>query len=137
MEHRWGERFAVDLAVRVAGRPYHVRMGRLADLSVSGAYVNMSAADLRLLSRVQIAIALPPRLAHPTSMVAAYVARLSSDGVGVEWCEHAPKPVLELLRYIATHRPERHRVTAPARYIPASGAPAEPKTIAEASSRTP
>lgn len=131
MEHRWGERFAVDLAVRVAGRPYHVRMGRLVDLSVSGAYLDMPA-ELRLLSRVQIAIALPQRLAHPTSMVAAYVARLSSDGVGVEWCEHAPKPVLELLRHIATHRPERHRVTAPARYIPASGASAEPSPIAKA-----
>jgi hypothetical protein len=131
MEHRWGERFAVDLAVRVAGRPYHVRMGRLLDLSVSGAYLNMSA-DLRLLSRVQIAIALPQSLAHPTSMVAAYVARLSADGVGVEWCEHAPNAALELLRYIATHRPERHRMAASARYIPASGASAEPKTIAKA-----
>ena len=49
-------------------------------------------------------------------MVAAYVARKSKDGVGVEWCEHAPRPVLELLRYIAAHRPERHRVAAPARY---------------------
>jgi hypothetical protein len=45
----------VDLAVRVAGRPYNVRTGRLVDLSVSGAFINV-AADLRLLSRVQIAI---------------------------------------------------------------------------------
>jgi len=106
-------------------------MGRLVDLSVSGAYLCISA-DLRLLSRVQIAIALPQSLAHPTSMVAAYVARLAADGVGVEWCEHAPKPVLELLRYIATHRRERHRRAAPTRYIPAAGAAAESKTIAEA-----
>ena len=136
MEHRWGERFAVDLAVRVAGRPYTVRVGRLIDLSVSGAYIKMPA-DPRLLSRVQIAIALPQRLAHPTSMVAAYVARKSKDGVGVEWCEHAPRPVLELLRYIAAHRPVRHRMAAPARYIRASDIRAsdtsdEPKTIAEA-----
>ncbi len=117
MEHRWGERFATDLAVRLAGRPYNVRTGRLVDLSVSGAYIDVSA-DLRLLSRVQVAIALPQRLTHPTPVVAAYVARKSVDGIGVEWCEHAPKPVLELLRYIATHRPERHRMAAPARYIP-------------------
>ena len=115
MEHRWGERFAVDLAVRVAGRAYNVRRGRLVDLSVSGAYINMSP-DLRLVSRVRIAIALPQRLAHPTPMIAAFVARKAKAGVGVEWCEHAPKPVLELLRYIATHRPERHRVAEPAPY---------------------
>jgi hypothetical protein len=114
MEHRWGKRFAVDLAVRVAGKPYNVRMGRLLDLSVSGAYINVSA-DLHLLSRVQIAIiALPQRFVHPTPMVAAFVARKSKDGIGVEWCEHAPKPVLELLRYIAAHRPEGRRTAAPA-----------------------
>jgi PilZ domain len=131
MEHRWGERFTVDLAVRVAGRPYSVRMGRLVDLSVSGAYLNVSA-DLRLLSRVQIAIALPQRLAHPTPMIAAFVARTSKEGVGVEWCEHAPKAVLELLRYVAVHRPERHRPVTPERDIPASDACDKPKTFAEA-----
>ena len=47
-------------------------------------------------------------------MVPAYVARKSEDGVGVEWCEHAPKPVLELLRYIAAHRPELSPIAAPA-----------------------
>ena len=71
-------------------------------------------------------------------MVAAYVARKSKDGVGVEWCEHAPKPVLELLRYIAAHRPERHRMTAPPPRIRHPRIrPDEPKTIAEASSSTP
>jgi hypothetical protein len=132
MEHRWGERFTVDLAVRVAGRRYSVRTGRLVDLSVSGAYINVSA-DLRLLSRVKIAIiALPLRLAHPTRMIAAFVARTSKEGVGVEWCEHAPKAVLELLRYVAAHRPERHRPAAPERYIRGFDASATPKTFAEA-----
>jgi hypothetical protein len=132
MEHRWGARFTVDLAVRVAGRRYNVRVGRLVDLSASGAFINV-AADLRLLSRVQVAIcALPQRLAHPTPMIAAFVARTSKDGVGVEWCEHAPKPVLELLRHVAAHRPERHRRATPERYIPAPDASDKPKTVAEA-----
>ncbi|MGA2399863.1 MAG: hypothetical protein ABSG30_17645 [Steroidobacteraceae bacterium] len=134
MEHRWGERFAVDLAVRLAGRPYNVRTGRLVGLSVSGAYIDISA-DLRLLSRIQVAIALPQRRAHPTPTVAAYVARKSPDGVGVEWCEHAPKPVLELLRYIATRRPERHRMVASARYNPASDGSDKAKTAAQTGSR--
>jgi hypothetical protein len=132
MEHRWGERFTVDLAVRVAGRPYNVRTGRLVDLSVSGAFIDV-AADLRLLSRVQVAItALPQRLGHPTPMIAAFIARRSKDGVGVEWCEHAPKAVLELLRYVAAHRPERHRPAMPERYIPASDASGKPKAFAKA-----
>jgi hypothetical protein len=131
MEHRWGERFAVDLAVRIAGRPYAVRAGRLVDLSVSGAYIIVSA-DLHLLSRVQVAIALPQHVAHPTPMIAAFVARNGEDGLGVEWCEHAPNPVLELLRYRAAHRPEPRRTSAAGRDIPASGDPEHPQTLAEA-----
>jgi hypothetical protein len=127
MEHRWGGRITVDLAIRLAGRPYNVRQARLVDLSASGAYIKV-CPDLRLLSRVQIAIALPHRLAHPTPMVAAYVARKGKDGVGVEWCEYAPKPVLELLRYAAAH----HRTAEPGRYVVASHPLEEPKSFAEA-----
>jgi hypothetical protein len=130
MEHRWGQRLIVDLGVRVAGRPYHVRPARVIDLSASGAYLKVRA-DLRLFSRVQIAIALPQNLAHPTPMVAAYVARKGPDGVGVEWCEYGPKPVLELLRYAAAHR-RRHRTAEPERYVPASDRFDEPKSFAEA-----
>jgi hypothetical protein len=127
MEHRWGQRLAVDLAVRVAGRPYSVRAARLVDLSSSGAYIKV-CADLRLLSRVQIAIALPHRLTQPTPMVAAYVVRRGKEGFGLEWCEYAPKPVLELLRHAAAH----HRTAEPGRYVPASDSLDEPKSRAEA-----
>jgi PilZ domain len=128
MEHRWGQRLKVDLAIRVAGRPYNVRSGRLIDLSASGAYLAVSA-DLRLLSRVQIALALPNRLTHPTPMAAAYVTRIGKDGIGVEWCEYAPQAVLELLRYAAAHRHDRPR-TEPGRYVPASAPLDEPKSSA-------
>ncbi len=111
MEHRWGERVTVDLGVRVAGRPYHVRAARLVNLSLSGAYLKM-AADLRPLSRVQIAIALPRRFMHPVPVVPAYVARKCKDGFAVEWCEHAPRPVLELLRHAAL-RDQRPAARAP------------------------
>ena len=132
MEHRWGERVGVDLPVRITAHPFSVRTGRLHNLSVSGAFIDV-AADLRLLSRVQVAItALPQRLGHPTPMIAAFIARRSEDGVGVEWCEHAPKPVLELLRYVAAHRPERHRPAMPERYIPASDAADKSKAFARA-----
>ena len=115
------------MAVRVAARPYNVRAARLVDLSASGAYIKLSA-DLRPLSRVQIAIALPHRLTQPTPMVAAYVVRREKDGVGVEWCEYAPKPVLELLRHAAAH----HRAAGHGRYVAAADAPDEPKSFVEA-----
>jgi hypothetical protein len=129
MEHRWGQRLAVDLAIRVAARPYKVRAARLVDLSVSGAYIEV-CADLRLLSRVRIALALPDRLTHPTPMVPAYVARKGKDGVGLEWCESAPKAVLELLRYAAAHRHDRHGAAEPGRYVPAADLLHEPKRFA-------
>ncbi len=97
MEHRWGERFAVDVAVRLGTRPYSVRTGRLLDVSVSGGNIAIGT-DLRVLSRVQIALVLPGRFAQATPLISAYVARRHRDGVGVEWCEFAPEAVLELLR---------------------------------------
>jgi hypothetical protein len=97
MEHRWGERFAIELPVRVAVRPFAVRPGRLANLSVSGCAIKV-AFDLRLLSRVQVAIALPHQCNHAIPVIAAYVTRKFKDGIGVEWCDFAPRPVIELLR---------------------------------------
>jgi hypothetical protein len=106
MEHRWGERFAVDFAVRIAARPYTVRAGRLVDLSISGARIQ-TACELRNLVRVQIAIALPNQFEHPIPMVAAYVVRRHGDGVCVEWCDLAPKPVVELLKRVKAQHPRR------------------------------
>jgi hypothetical protein len=130
MEHRWGNRLTVDFGVRVAERRYNVRAARIVDLSASGAYIEVSA-DLRVLSRVQIAMAPPYRLPHPTPLVAAYVARKGKDGVGVEWCEYAPKPVLDLLRYAAAH-PHGRRSGEPGRYVIASDRLNEPQSCAEA-----
>jgi hypothetical protein len=97
MEHRWGERFAVDIAVRLGSKPYAVRTGRLADVSMSGGNI-LVGVDLRLLSRVQVALVLPGRFAHATPVVSAYVVRKHRHGVGIEWCEYAPQAVVELLR---------------------------------------
>jgi hypothetical protein len=121
MEHRWGERFVVDIAVRLGSRPYAVRTGRLIDLSMSGGRITIGM-DLRVLSRVQVALVLPARFsqATPVPVISAYVARRCRDGVGVgvgvEWCDFAPQAVVELLRSSALHRPEPlHRPRAPDR----------------------
>ncbi|HEX4151421.1 MAG TPA: PilZ domain-containing protein [Steroidobacteraceae bacterium] len=106
MEHRWGERVAVDITVRLASKPYTVRTGRITDLSMSGANIEV-ALDLRVLSRIQVAIILPSRFSHPTPVIAAYVARRHREGVGVEWCDFAPQAVADLLRSSAAIDPLR------------------------------
>jgi hypothetical protein len=111
MEHRWGERVGVDIPVRITGHPFSVRTGRLANLSVSGAFIKADL-DLRLLSRIQVAIELPQRSKHEAPTVAAYVARRFKDGIGIEWCEFAPPAINRLLqsfaarRYIRSRKPE-------------------------------
>ena len=111
MEHRWGERVGVDIPVKITAHPFSVRPGRLQNLSVSGAFIRMDH-DLRLLSRIQVAIEMPQRSKHDAPVLAAYVARKYKDGIGIEWCKFAPPPVPQLLhsftmrRHIRLRRPE-------------------------------
>ncbi len=101
---------------------------RLVDLSASGAYIKV-CADLRLLSRVQIALSLPHRLTHPTPMVAAYVARKGKDGVGVEWCEYAPHGRAGAAA-LCRGSPARAPGTESGRYFPRANPLDEPKSFA-------
>jgi hypothetical protein len=105
MDHRWGQRFTVDFAVKVAGRPFAVRGGRLTNLSVSGGAIQISA-DIRLLTRVQVAIAVPNHFLDPIPVVSGYVTRKFGDCIGVEWSDFAPDAVRELLKAARAHRPE-------------------------------
>jgi hypothetical protein len=107
MEHRWGERIRVDFPVRVSALRFSVREGRLCDLSVSGARVQ-AELDVRVLSRIQIALVLPLWPKHESPIVEAYVARKHRDEFGIEWCEFAPRAVSELLRAVVA-RPYAHR----------------------------
>jgi hypothetical protein len=124
MEHRWGERFSLDIAVRLAARPFAARTGRLLDLSVSGASIRIGM-DLRVLSRIQVALVAPSRLSQATPVLSAYVTRRHRDGVGIEWCEFAPEAVCELLRSAELGRrrqpPRRAQLPDPARALGAQG----------------
>ena len=113
MEHRWGERVGVDLPVRITGHPFSVRTGRLYNLSVSGAFIKVDY-DLRLLSRIQVAIEMPHRSKHEAPVLAAYVARKYKEGIGVEWCEFAPAPIPQLLQTFSLRRHTRLRKPEPA-----------------------
>lgn len=107
MEHRWGERVGVDIPVRITGHPFSVRTGRLSNLSVSGAFIRADV-DVRLLSRILVAIELPHRLKRDAPMIPAFVARKLKDGIGIEWCEFKPPAISRLLQSsIARYRRTR------------------------------
>ena len=111
MEHRWGERVGVDMAVRITAHPFAVRHGRLMNLSVSGASIKADF-HLRPLSKIEVVIELPHRSRCEAPTITAYVTRASKESIGIEWCEFAPPVVSELLqafaarRYIRLRKPE-------------------------------
>jgi hypothetical protein len=113
MDHRWGERVTVDLAVKIAAKPFAVRAGRLRDLSLSGGAIQVSG-EIRLLSRVQVAITVPHRFPDPIPVVSGYVTRKFGDCIGVEWSDFAPDAVRELLKAARVRRREllMHRQAA-------------------------
>jgi hypothetical protein len=97
MDHRWGRRVEVDFPVRLAAHRFAVRDGRLINLSVSGALIEADL-DARVLCRIQVVLLLPAFPRHEAPVVEAYVARKHRHGIGVEWCEFAPRAVRDLLR---------------------------------------
>jgi hypothetical protein len=97
MDHRWGRRVQVDVPVRIAAHRFAVRDGRLIDLSVSGALIETDS-DARMLTRVQVTLLLPAYPRHEAPTLEAYVARKHGHGIGVEWCEFAPRAIREFLR---------------------------------------
>jgi hypothetical protein len=103
MEHRWGERVGVRIAVRVFSHAYVVRQGCLTNLSVSGAFL-AADAEFRLLSQVRVRIEVPNHPKREAPTVDAYVTRRFKSGVGLEWCEFSPAVVARLLRTAAAHR---------------------------------
>jgi hypothetical protein len=103
MEHRWGERVGVDIPVRITGHPFSVRTGRLSNLSISGAFIRADV-DVRLLTRILVAIELPHRPKRGAPMIPAFVARKFKDGIGIEWCEFKPPEVNRLLQSTSARR---------------------------------
>jgi hypothetical protein len=99
MEHRWGERMTVDLAVRLRSPVGGIAMGQMVDVSRSGAFIR---TELGLEFAVRIDILLS------SDEVPAFVVRNASDGVGVEWCGAVPDVITALVR---PSKAQHHGVT--------------------------
>jgi PilZ domain-containing protein len=96
MEHRWGERFPVELAVRLHSGSTTILDARLADASVSGALVN-TGVRLPVFSHVIVEFEIARRSGAAGQRVPAYVVRHTPEGLGLEWQEFAPRPIVSLL----------------------------------------
>lgn len=83
MEHRWGERSAVNLPVRVMRPPAIIGWGRLRDVSVTGAFIETSL-PLPPLTFVEVDLSVAR---GRSCRVSGCVVRRTPEGVGIEWCE--------------------------------------------------
>ena len=102
LEHRWGERFQLDLAVQLAVNTVSGIDARLKNLSLSGALIEADFA-LRIHTMIEIKLQMPLS-DQPASIIKAYVIRKLNEDVGVEWRDFAPSTIKELLRTLATKR---------------------------------
>ena len=124
MDHRWGMRVAVDLSVQIFCRPRTVGIGRLANVSVSGAFVR-SGFIPPLLARVRVMSAAEKPAGAFWDSVEGYVVRLQREGFGLEWVELAPVGICTLL--VESVRGRGRGVTAPQLICTRRDLPANPE----------
>jgi len=96
MDHRWGQRVAVDLAVQLQCHPRTVAVGRLMNVSVSGAFVRAGVVPA-LLAPVRILGFLSEHEGVRREAIEGYVVRRGRGGFGIEWFELAPAGICRFL----------------------------------------
>ena len=107
MEHRWGARRAVDEPVRLTAGGTLVVLGRMQDVSHSGAFI-LTCARIRPLMLVEIELGrASPGGGRGGGRIPAFVVRNAADGVGVEWCEYAPVGIQGLFAVSEGRLPSR------------------------------
>jgi hypothetical protein len=128
MEHRWGERVALRQTVELFFGSSPPVVGSLENVSSSGAFVRTAG---RRPPRGPVEVVLGARAAEDRSVrrqsprLPAYVVRETDSGVGIEWCEFAPRAVRELI--VRGRRAGGERARARARRSPRHS-PREPNT---------
>jgi hypothetical protein len=114
MEHRWGERVVVDIPVQVSAPPLMIGLGRVLNLSISGAWISGNF-DLPPLARAIVIFDLGIGGQQEALPLACYVARVRAGGMGVEWRELAPQIVSDLMLFATDSQQRREpRIALPA-----------------------
>lgn len=96
MEHRWGERVPVRQSVELACGSSPPVAGSLENVSSSGAFVRTAGRGPPR-GPVEVVLQEADSTRRHSVRVPAYVVRESEGGVGIEWCEFAPRAVRELI----------------------------------------
>jgi hypothetical protein len=105
MEHRCGDRRPANFAVRLILPPREVLLGRIRDISLSGAFVQ-TYRELPPLSRILVDFRTVVGAAAPAlRRIEGYVVRNGKTGVGIEWAEFAPPTVHAQWTALATRAP--------------------------------
>jgi hypothetical protein len=90
IDHRWGRRRPTDIAVQVIAKWGFRGTARLANISLTGAYLE-TPMTLRPLSFVYLKCADTSSADGIGKRIAASVVRHDARGVGIEWCEPQTK----------------------------------------------
>jgi hypothetical protein len=96
MEHRWGERVLAHLTVELSCADCAPVIGLLDNVSSSGAFVRTPGCRLPR-GPVEVALVRTGTGRDSFPRLPAYIVRESELGVGIEWCEFAPRAVRELM----------------------------------------
>jgi len=96
MEHRWGERVAVRNTIELVSGSAQPIAGSLENVSSSGAFVRTGGRGPPR-GPVEVILWDGDSGRRHSDRIPAYVVRETAAGVGIEWCEFAPRPVRELM----------------------------------------
>lgn len=119
MEHRWGERVLVRQSVELTCGSAAAVAGSLENVSSSGAFVRTEGRGPPR-GPVEVILRSGDSRRRHSERVPAYVVRETASGVGIEWCEFAPRAVRELM-IRGQHQgaaPARARALRSDRYLP-------------------
>lgn len=92
IDHRWGRRKVTDAQVRFMALPGTLGVGRITNVSVTGAFMETNV-DLPCATILHLeSIETPVDAAR--KRLSASVVRSTPQGVGLEWCECASNSLL-------------------------------------------
>jgi hypothetical protein len=111
MEHRWGERIYVNIAVRLRCPIGGIATGQLMNYSKSGAFIRTS---------LDLPFAVPVDILIGGQEIGAYVVRNSPEGFAVEWRTVAPSIGIGALQPSTQPQDANTEPTAPTRGLDAT-----------------
>jgi hypothetical protein len=103
MEHRWGQRVALELPVVLEIDGRNAGPGVLRDASISGALIE-TALELPVFTNLVVSLPAFEESAPRPAGLAACVVRCAATGIAVEWRDMACPAIVSLLERVSGRR---------------------------------